>query len=362
MRYWTTIALGMCGLTMLAAQGQQPPKGPTLPPVNPALAKLDITIAELDGPGFAIAYGAEADLLVVACDKGTIQAYSKDAVAAFKGGKGTPTTWKGHGEGPAGTPSAVRTVRWHGGATMVSVGADKKIHFWKMPEGKIAQTAIADFRVRAADLSTDGKTFAAGGESDVIQLFDAATGKPTTKLADNMDWTLSLAFSADGKQLLSADNLGVVRLWEVPSGKKLATLPAPPMPAPKTPPEPIAVTCVAFGPDPKSALLGNAEGLIQVINLGDGKIVRTLTGHTGPITGFALHPTGTVLASVSKDRTVKLWNPAAPQPAVQALKSLDGHGAWIEGVVFIDQATKLATVGADRTVRIWDLAEPPKKK
>ncbi len=322
---------------------------PVLPVINPAIAKVDITLTGLDGPGFSIATGAD-DTIVVGCENGTLHVYKKDAVAAFKAGTGKPDVWKGH-DGP------VRFVAWTGGPTLVSAGADKKINFWSMPDGKKVQSAAVDFRVRAAALSKDGKTFAVAGESDVIQVFDVASGKPTTKLTDKMDWTLTLAFSADGKQLLSGDYLGVVRLWDV-GGKKIAELPAKPVPVPKTLPDPVSATSVAFGPDGKTAYIGTADGPIVVVNLGDGKIARTLAGHTGPVTGMTFHPNGTLLATASKDRTVKLWNPAAPAP----LKSLDGHTAWVEGVVFIDENTKLATVSADATVKTWDLAEPSKKK
>ncbi len=78
---------------------------------------------------------------------------------------------------------------------------------------------------------------------------------------------------------------------------------------------------------------------------------RTLIGHTSAITGLEVHPSGSVLASSSKDRTVRLWNPANPQ----ALKILEGHTAWVEGLAFIRQGTALASVGADQTVRIWRL-------
>ncbi|MSQ95974.1 MAG: WD40 repeat domain-containing protein [Gemmataceae bacterium] len=323
---------------------------PLMPPViNPAIAKIDFTVTGLDGPGFAIAAG-ESGTIVVGCENGTLQAYKKEAVAAFRAGTAKPDVWKGH-DGP------VRVAVWTGGPTLVSAGADKKVNFWSLPDGKKAQTATVDFRVLAGAMSKDGKIFAVGGESESIQLFDVATGKPTAKLTDKMDWTLALAFSADGKQMLSGDYLGVVRLWDV-GGKKIAELPAKPVPAPKTPPDPVSTTSVAFGPDGKTAFIGTADGPIQVVNLGDGKIARTLVGHTGPVTGMIFHPTGTLLATVSKDRTVKLWNPAAAPP----LKSLDGHTAWIEGVAFIDENTKLATVSADQTIKIWDLAEPPKKK
>jgi WD40 repeat protein len=353
MRNWVVMMLiGGCGAILMAAQAPQPAgKGPTLPPVNPATAKLDITITGLDGPGFAIAAGGEPELVLAACENGTIQLFKKDVIAAFKTGAGKPEILKGH-QGP------VRALAWNGGPVLASVGADKKIDFWKMPEGKITQSGVLDSRVRAAAMSKDGKLIAIAGESDVIQLWDAASGKPTTKLTDKMDWTLCVAFSDDGKQLLSGDLQGVVRLWDVPGGKKIKELPAKPMPPPKTPPDPVAVTSVVFAPDGKTVVFGGADGPIQFVNLADGKITRTLAGHTGPITGLIFHPSGTLLASCSKDRTVKLWNLTAPQP----LKSLDGHTAWIEGMAFIEQGTKLATVSADQTVRIWDLTEAAKKK
>ncbi len=343
---------GSLGAAMLAAQ-QPAGKGPMLPPINPALAKADITVTGLDGPGFAIAAGGgDAELIAAGCENGTIQVFKKDTIAAFKGGAGKPDVWKGH-QGP------VRALAWNGGPVLVSAGADKRIVFWKIPGGKFFAAGLDDVRLRALAMSSDGKTLASAGESDAIQLWDVSAGKPTTKLTDKMDWTLCLAFSADGKQLLSGDYLGVVRVWDVAGGKKTAELPAKPMPPPKAPvPDPVSATAVIYAPDGKTVVVGTGEGPIHLINLADGKILRTLVGHTAAVTGLAFHPSGTLLASTSKDRTLKLWNPAAVAP----LKSLDGHGAWIEGLVFIEQGTKIATVSADQTVRTWDLAEPPKKK
>mgnify|MGYP003579455768 CR=1 FL=1 len=68
------------------------------------------------------------------------------------------------------------------------------------------------------------------------------------------------------------------------------------------------------------------------------------------------------LVSASKDRTVKLWNAAAPQPASQAVKNLEGHGAWVQGLTFLSEFTRAASIGADQTIRVWDFAEPVKKK
>jgi WD40 repeat protein len=63
------------------------------------------------------------------------------------------------------------------------------------------------------------------------------------------------------------------------------------------------------------------------------------------------HPTASLLASASKDRTVRLWNAGDGQP----LKVLEGHTAWVEGLQFLSRGTRIASVGADQTIRIWDL-------
>ena len=69
---------------------------------------------------------------------------------------------------------------------------------------------------------------------------------------------------------------------------------------------------------------------------------------------MAFHPSGKLLASASKDHTVRLWDPASGQVA----KVLEGHSTWAQGLVFLAQSTRLASVGADQTVRVWDLAAP----
>src|SRR5205085_5059317 len=176
------------------------------------------------------------------------------------------------------------------------------------------------------------------------------------------DRVLALTFSGDGKCLASGGYDGIVRLWEVATGKKLLDSPAkppaaapPPANAPPTPPN--VVLALAFSPDGKQLAVGGSDAQIYVFNTADAKIVRSIPGHTSSVTALAFHPGGTLLVSGSKDHTIRLWNPANGQP----FKSLEGHTAWVQGVVFLAQGTRLASVSADQTVRLWDLTGPAKK-
>jgi WD40 repeat protein len=109
---------------------------------------------------------------------------------------------------------------------------------------------------------------------------------------------------------------------------------------------------LSYRADGKMIAVGLQSGAIHLVNPADGKILRSVQpGHTSVVTSLAFHPSGTVLASASKDRSVKLWNPENGQPLI----SLDGHAAWVQGVAFLEKGTRLASASADHTVRIWDL-------
>jgi hypothetical protein len=342
-------AVAAAALAVVLAGSAQPPAASPGPPINPAAARLDHTIAGLDGPGFAIAVSEAADVLAASCDRQTIQYWTKDVLMGIRVAAGTPHVLHGHEGAVTSLASA--------GTTLVSAGADGKVLVWDLVRGQLRHTLTSGAAVRALAVAADGKQAASGGDDNQVQLWDLASGKPGARLQAHTDWVLALAFSPDGTRLASGGYDGVVRVWEVPSGKKALEFAAAAPPPPNTPPPDLnRVLALAFSPDGKTLAVGGTDAAIHLVNAADGKVVRSLTGHASSVKALAFHPGGAVLASGSKDRTVRLWNPAGGQ----ALKVLEGHTAWVEGIAFAAQGARLASVGADRTVRLWDLTDPKK--
>ncbi len=81
------------------------------------------------------------------------------------------------------------------------------------------------------------------------------------------------------------------------------------------------------------------------------RLLATLTGHTDWVTSVAFSPDGTLVASASRDRTVKLWEPATGK----CLKTFQGHLGWAECVAFSPDGKRLASASMDGTVRVWDV-------
>src|SRR5262249_9196519 len=128
-----TIPLAVVVLTALflaSAWAQpQPAKPPPLPPINPALARLDQTIGGLDGPGLAVAVNDSGSLLAAGGEHGSIQLWGKDVAMGIRAADGTPNVLPAH-NGP------LTALAWNGGPILASAGVDKKVVLWDVAGGK----------------------------------------------------------------------------------------------------------------------------------------------------------------------------------------------------------------------------------
>jgi len=189
--------------------------------------------------------------------------------------------------------------------------------------------------------SPDGKRLAAGlwtgavnGVSppgnDVL-LWDAATGKPARTMKGHGDAVLAVAFSPDGRLLVSGGMDGTAKVWEITSGRTRATLKFPGLRRRLADPrlaqaEPlINVESVAFSPDGRTlvtsagvplALLGAAdrkrapEGLGEVTfwSTTNDQEVATLKGYEGTVRQVVFSPGGKLLATAGSDGLIRLWD------------------------------------------------------
>ena len=110
------------------------------------------------------------------------------------------------------------------------------------------------------------------------------------------------------------------------------------------------VNSVAFSRDGRTLASGSADKTIGLWNPDTGQWLGTLIGHTGGVNSVAFSPDGRILASASDDRTVRLWNPATGQ----LLRALTGHSAPVNSVAFSPDGRILASGSDDKTIRLWD--------
>ncbi|MGF1581896.1 MAG: protein kinase [Gemmataceae bacterium] len=112
-----------------------------------------------------------------------------------------------------------------------------------------------------------------------------------------------------------------------------------------------AVLAIAFTPDSKYMISGSADKTINIWDIKNGSVIRTIASHTGPVTGISVSPDGQQFASSSRDGTVRLWKTKTGKE----LRRLDRHKGPATSVAFSPDGVHLASGSEDKSVLIWKL-------
>ncbi|KIK04380.1 hypothetical protein K443DRAFT_4683 [Laccaria amethystina LaAM-08-1] len=192
--------------------------------------------------------------------------------------------------------------------------------------------------------SPDGRRMVSGSEDTTVRIWDAETGSPVGEpLRGHNNWVSSVAFSPNGRRIASCSFDKTVRIWDAETGSPVG--------------EPLRgheywVNCVAFSPDGARIVSGSDDRTVWIWDAETGSPVgEPLRGHVNYVWSVAFSPDGTRIVSGSEDRTVRIWDAETGSPVGQPL---EGHNDWVTSVAFSPDGTRIVSGSGDRTVRIWD--------
>ncbi len=175
-----------------------------------------------------------------------------------------------------------------------------------------------------------------------VKPFDPATAELLATLRGHTGAVRSVAFSPDGKTLVSGSMDHTVRLWNVAKRERRGVLP----------PFKHGELDVALSPDGSLLAVAGREFTASVWSAASGQFRGLLTGHTKGVFCIAFSPDGSLLATGSDDNTVILWHVATARPRGRIV----GHGNKVYAVAFSPDGSLLASGAHDQPVRLWDVA------
>lgn len=107
------------------------------------------------------------------------------------------------------------------------------------------------------------------------------------------------------------------------------------------------IWCVSFSPDNQLIASASRDKTVKIWRP-NGSLVTTLNGHEDSVTSVTFSRDSQLIASSSWDGTVRLWRRNGT-----LVRTLRGHVGHVYGVSFSASGEKIASVGSDRTIRIW---------
>ena len=211
---------------------------------------------------------------------------------------------------------------------------------WDLYTGEAVTGIQEEWAGSWAALSPDRKQVVSVEPFGYVKFVDLARRKVIQQAHGHHDHGRAVAYSPDGK--LVATGAERVVLWDVPSMTKIVPLEYESV-----------VWSVAFSPDGRWLVSTHGDGSIVIWDVANRELEANLRQHSGGVRGIAFSQDGKRLATASEDHSVILWEAASGrkeavlsehQTRVAAV-AFSSDGRWI---VSVDQSAILIRRDLDR--------------
>jgi len=241
------------------------------------------------------------------------------------------------------------------GKLLASGSDDGTVACWDPATGTKLRETKQPGEVRALALTPDFEILAVAGGPEYgwnkenknepfLTLLNPSDGKEIRRLENIREGVAALGISKNG-HVLAAGLGGVIRVWELPSGKELTVQAG----------HQHWISEVDISEDGKSAVTAGGDGPIILWDLATGAEKLRLRGHEAEARAVSFIPGSKLMASAGTDQKVRIWD----RTTGQQLQELEASPKGSTYSVAVSSDSKLLAAGdySDGTIHIWDLAK-----
>ena len=223
----------------------------------------------------------------------------------------------------------------------LATGGNLTAKLWSLENGQELLTLTGHTApVRSLAFSADGKRLLTGSRDDTVRLWDTATGRAlwTWKIAGGVR---AVTFLPDGSPLVATGEELTLHIGDVRTGREQGSARLG-----------VRVSCLAFAADGRRLITGSTDGRAHIWEIAGGRQVWEFHGHSAAVTAVAFSPDGSQAVTAGAELTLRFWDTGSGRD----LRVLRGHEQPVESLAFSPDGRRLLTASRDRTAKLWDLA------
>lgn len=229
-----------------------------------------------------------------------------------------------------------------GSETLLASSEQGPVQLWSINEQKL----IREFPDTGPGLAfnPDGNSAVMvergrNAQEKALLLLDIVNGAELGRFVGHERIVHNVAFTKDGRTLLSAGRENTIRIWDVKTKQPLQLLEG----------HTATVWSFAVSPDESKLLSSSADNTIRLWNLRTGEELRRYTGHTGSVYEVTFTREGDRFVSAAEDGQGRVWDVASRQE----LAVLEGAEGSLQAVAINPAGTEIVASAINGTIYRW---------
>lgn len=152
------------------------------------------------------------------------------------------------------------------------------------------------------------------------------------------------AFSDDGTRMITTGNDGTMRVWETDMYNEIITKSA----------HEKSINTALFVEGNERVLTGGWDGHLRLWELGEeASMLTEIPAHNYAIYDMVWSPDKSLIATASRDKTVKIWDAKTLKPMARLDTKNGGHSHSVNALYWDKESGLLVSAGDDRRLIAW---------